>query len=227
VSDDTRGPGQPRGRQAEAARNDRRVLDAAREVFAAHGAAAPVSAVAQRAGVGVGSLYRRYGSKDDLLRHLCTLAMQQTIDAAETALAAADSWAGLAGYVRTCVGLGSGALGALAGTIESTPQMWETSRRSRRLLEELVTRAQRSGGLRPDVTALDIAWLIELFGRHGPAWPDAGEGSVRRRLLAIALDGLRAADAGRLPGPAPSQAQYERRWQASLPGAASRKPYGH
>ena len=201
-----------RGRQAEAARNDRLVLDAAREVFASCGADAPVSAVAERAGVGMGSLYRRYGSKAELLRHLCTLAMQQAIDAAETGLAAGDAWDGLAGYVRTCVGFGSGALGTLAGTVDSTPQMWETSRRGRRLLDQLVTRARREGGLRPDVTALDIAWLIELFGRAGPAWPEPGDTNVRDRLLAIALAGLRSPAAGALPGHPPSGRQYEERW---------------
>lgn len=205
-------PRRPRGRQAEAQRNDYRVLDAARKVFAAYGANAPVSAVAERAGVGMGTLYRRYGSKTDLLRRLCTLAMEQAIEAAEAGLAAEDAWSGLAGYVRACVGFGSGALATLAGTIETTPQMWETSRRSRQLLDELVTRARREGGLRADVTALDIAWLIELFTRRDPAWPQAGDTSIRDRLLAIALAGLRVADAEPLPGPPPSQRHYEQRW---------------
>ncbi|HEX5495879.1 MAG TPA: helix-turn-helix domain-containing protein [Mycobacteriales bacterium] len=203
-----------RGRQAEAERNDRRVLDAAREVFASQGAGAPVSAVAERAGVGVGSLYRRYGSKADLLRHLCMLAMEQTVDAARTALATEDAWVGLTDYVRTCVALGAGALAPLAGTIETTPPMWETSRRARRLLEDLVARAKRDGVLRPDVTALDVAWLVELFGQRGPV-RDAGEdGIIGRRLLSIALDGLRAGGSGSLPGPAPSARHYEGRWRA-------------
>lgn len=218
-----------RGRQAEAERNDRRVLDAAREVFAAQGADAPVSAVAERAGVGIGSLYRRYGSKADLLRHLCTLAMEQTIEAAQVALAAEDTWAGLAGYVRTCVTPGSGALAPLAGTIETTPRMWEISRRGRGMVAEVVARAQREGGLRPDVTALDIAWLIELFARGGPTHSraeddaqvpggDAEDSRVRQRLLAIALDGLRAGAAEPLPGPPPRAGHYEQRWQVRPDG---------
>jgi AcrR family transcriptional regulator len=201
-----------RGRYAEAERNDLLVLDAAREVFAARGADATVAAIAERAGVGMGSLYRRYGSKDELLRHLCILAMQQAIEAAAAALAEADAWTGLAGYVRTCVAQGSGALAPLAGTIETTPRMWEMSRRGRRLLEELVIRAERDGGLRADVTALDIAWLIELFGRSGPALPGAEDHAVRERLLAIALDGLRARHAGPLPGTPPAARHYEERW---------------
>ena len=70
-------PDSAHGRQAEARRNDRAVLDAARDVFSAQGADAPVSAVAERAGVGVGTLYRRYGSKTELLQRMCVLAMEQ------------------------------------------------------------------------------------------------------------------------------------------------------
>ncbi|HJZ28613.1 MAG TPA: helix-turn-helix domain-containing protein, partial [Streptosporangiaceae bacterium] len=56
-------PDSVHGRQAEARRNDLVVLEAARDVFSAQGADAPVSAVADRAGVGIGTLYRRFGSK--------------------------------------------------------------------------------------------------------------------------------------------------------------------
>jgi AcrR family transcriptional regulator len=201
-----------RGRQAEAARNDQRVLDAARAVVARYGADAPVSAIADRAGVGMGSLYRRYGSKDDLLRHLCTLAMESTIRAAETALVEPDAWTGLATYIAECVAQGTGTFGALAGSVRTTPEMWAISKRSRVLLERLVARARRAGGLRADVTALDIAWLIETLGKSGPAEPGSEDEVVRQRLTAIAIDGLRAPATGRLPGKPPSTSHYERRW---------------
>jgi AcrR family transcriptional regulator len=202
-----------RGRQAEAARNDLVVLAAAREVFAAMGAQAPVSAVAERAGVGIGSLYRRYGSKDDLLRHLCLLAMQQSIAAAQDALAAADPWQGLTDYIRASVALGTGALAPLAGAIETTAEMRVASRRGRELLGELVSRAQTCGMLRADVTALDVAHLIEMFGRAGPVAAGTEEHAIRQRLLAIALDGLRGGRAAApLPGPPPSEAHYVGRW---------------
>jgi AcrR family transcriptional regulator len=202
-----------RGRQAEAERNDRLVLTAARAVVARYGPDASVAAIAELAGVGIGSLYRRYGSKADLLRQLCTLAMQDTIRAAQTALAEADPWTGLAGYIEECVAQRTGTLGALAGWIETTPEMWAVSRRSRDLLDQLVRRARHAGALRPDVTALDIAWLIEALGRSGPAEPSAADEVVRRRLTAIAIDGLRPGPAGQLPGPVPSARHYERRWQ--------------
>lgn len=208
-----------RGRQAEAERNDLLVLEAARDVFATHGAAAPVSAVAARAGVGMGSLYRRYGSKTELLQMLCTLAMEEATSAAEAALAAPDPWRGLCDYVRTCVAFGSGALAPLAGTIETTQEMWEISRYSRKLLDELVARARREGGLRPDVTALDILWLIEQLGRRCGTPQSAEDDNIRQRLVAIALAGLRARGDDPLPGPPPSAQHYEGRWRYAGPGS--------
>lgn len=204
------------GRQAEARRNDLVVLEAARDVFAAQGADAPVSAVAERAGVGMGTLYRRYGSKTELLQRLCVLAMNQALTVADDALAASDPWDGLCGYIRACVELRSGALAALAGQIETTAEMRRTARRSMARLAEIVARAHAGGRLRADVTALDVSWLIEQFSRRPPDWlepfdPDE-ERNVRSRLLAIALDGLRAHPGHVLPGRPPSRSRYMNRW---------------
>jgi AcrR family transcriptional regulator len=190
------------------------VLEAARDVFTAQGATAPISAVAERAGVGMGTLYRRYGSKTELLQRLCVLAMEQALEAADAALAASDPWTGLSGYVRTCVDLRSGALASLAGQIETTAEMRGTARRSMARQEEIVARAHRDGSLRPDVTALDISWLIEQFSRRPPDPLDpAEERNVRSRLVAIALDGLRTGHPhDPLPGRPPSRARYVTRW---------------
>jgi AcrR family transcriptional regulator len=203
-----------RGRHAEGASNDQRLLDAARDVFASQGTAATVAAIAARAGLGIGSLYRRYGGKTELLQHLCLLAMQQAVTAADEALALPDADAALTGYIRACVALRTGALAPLAGTIEATPQMWELSRQGRRLHQAIVDRAHRDGRLRPDVTALDISWLIEQFGRAAPpAGASGGDHSVQQRLLAIAIDGLYATGASPLPGHPPTTQHYEQRWQ--------------
>jgi AcrR family transcriptional regulator len=205
-------PARRRGRQAEAARNDGLLLDAARMVFTAQGADAPVSAIAARAGVGIGSLYRRYPTKEALLQHLCVLAMEQTIAAASAALEAEDVWAGLTGYVRACVWNRTGALAPVAGRIAVTPEMLRASRRGMRLAGALVERAHAAGVLRPDVTALDIALLIEQFSRRSAAMPAAEEDNARERLLAIALAGLRPTDSEPLPGRPPSRAAYVGRW---------------
>lgn len=201
------------GRQAEARRNDLAVLDAARDVFTTQGAGAPITAVAARAGVGMGTLYRRYGSKTELLQHLCMLAMGQALEAADQALAADNPWAGLTGYIRACIELRSGALASLAGQIETTTEMRSTARRSLARMDEIVARAHHDRSLRPDVTAMDVTWLIEQFSRRAPdPVSPAEERNVRARLVAIALDGLHAPAGEALPGRPPSRTRYENRW---------------
>src|SRR5947207_1060150 len=74
------------GRRAQAARNDERILAAAREVFVVN-PESPIAAVAHRAGVGISALYRRYESKEDLLRRLCADGLALYIAAVEQALA--------------------------------------------------------------------------------------------------------------------------------------------
>jgi AcrR family transcriptional regulator len=149
----------------------------------------------------VGTLYRRYGSKTELLQRLCVLAMEQALAAAEDALAAADPWDGLCGYITACVELRSGALASLAGQIETTAGMRGTAGRSMARLGEIVARAQAAGVLRADVTALDISWLIEQFSRRrpvgsrrprsatcGPGWSPSrwtGSGAILAWLLAV------------------------------------------
>ncbi|MGW0803579.1 TetR/AcrR family transcriptional regulator [Nonomuraea sp. NPDC002799] len=201
-----------RGRQAEAARNDLRLLRAAHEVFTTQGFDAPVSAIAKAAGLGMGSLYRRYRTKEELLQRLCLIAMERGAEAAEAGLAEEDPWAGLALYIRTCVGYRSGALAPVAGTIEATEEMWRTSRRATELAARIVSRAHEAGVLRSDVTELDISLLMEQFSRPAPGPPSEHHEHVKERLLAIALDGLRAPGATELPDPAPSLEWYEGRW---------------
>src|SRR5262249_59854046 len=156
------------GRRGEARRNYLAWLDAARDASTSSGAGAPISAVAERAGVGMGTLYRRYGSKAELLQCLCVLAMEQALGAADEALRVGDPWTGLAGYIRACVEMRSGALASLAGQIDTTAEMRATARRGMACLAAIVARAHRDGSLRADITAMDITWLIEQFSRRAP-----------------------------------------------------------
>lgn len=211
-------PQSTHGRQAEARRNDRTVLEAARDVFSAQGADAPISAVAERAGVGMGTLYRRYGSKAELLQRLCVLAMRQGLEAADEALSTADPWTGLTGYIAACIEMRSGALASLAGQVEVTAEMQATAERGIVAMTEIVARAQRAGYLREDVSPLDISYLIETFSRRprGAGGADEGEErNVRSRLLAVVLDGLRPGAATPLPGRPPSRDRYVARWARS------------
>lgn len=202
-----------RGRQAEAARNDLKLLRAAHEVFTTQGFDAPVSAIAKQAGLGMGSLYRRYRTKEELLQRLCMIAMERVVDAATAGLAEDDPWQGFAGYVRACVGFGSGALAPVAGTIAVTDEMARTARQATELAGRLVARAQEAGVLRPDVTELDVSLLIEQFSRPAPGPRDERHDEIKQRLLAVALDGLRAPGVTPLPGGPPSLEWYEGRWE--------------
>jgi AcrR family transcriptional regulator len=202
----------PRGREAEARTNDRAVVDAARLVFAVHGADAPVSAVAAAAGVGIGSLYRRYPTKEALLGHLCLESMRQVEAAAEQALDESDAWEGLAGFIRDCVSFRAGAFGAtIAGSVEPTDEMRLVARRGHQLMTQLLVRAQDDGSARQDVTAVDVQLLIELFSRRSP------DDSSYERLLAVALDGLSATGpTTELPVAPLSWRSYLSRWRPSV-----------
>ncbi|WP_199431970.1 TetR/AcrR family transcriptional regulator [Qaidamihabitans albus] len=208
-------------RQAEAERNDRALLDAARAVLAVDGAHASVAAIAARAGVGIGSLYRRYRTKEELFQRLCEIALDEYLQAAEEGLAQLDPWAGLAHYVTTAIELGAGSLAPIAGTIEVTEGMAEKNRRSDEAVEALVERAHAAGVLRRDVTAVDIALLIEQLAKSPLLEQLARQGrtdlteaarNARERINAIALDGLRATAGRPLPGHPPGYELFSQRW---------------
>ncbi|HTZ43931.1 MAG TPA: TetR/AcrR family transcriptional regulator [Jatrophihabitans sp.] len=207
-----------RGRQAEAAVNDGRVLDAAREVFATLGWDAPVAMVAERAGVGMGSLYRRYGSKEDLLRHLCLLSLAQLGQEADTALAdpAGDGWEAFVGFVHRCVAYRAGAFAGIAGKLPASEELTRSAEQAHRKVQLLITRSQRAGALRPDLTAVDVHQLLELFGRRERAVPTGRSDSLaaarQDRLLAIVLGGLRPAAAERSLPRGSSWRSYRARW---------------
>ncbi len=208
-------------RHAESERNDRALLQAAREVIAADGVHASVAAIAARAGVGIGSLYRRYRTKEELFQRLSVLALDNWNRAARQGLAADDPWDGLTRFITTCIESGQGSLGAIAGTVTVTTEMQVKHDESDRLLAALVTRAHTAGVLRKDVTPVDISLLIEQLGtspvleqvrRAGRSDLIDAAGSARTRLITIALDGLRTVHTRPLPGQPPSDRLFTERW---------------
>src|SRR5882724_4942966 len=91
------------GRRAQAMRNDRLILDAARTVFL-RDPGAPIAAVAQQAGVGISALYRRYAGKDELLRSLCADGLRRFIEVGEACLRDIDDpWLAFAGFLTGLV----------------------------------------------------------------------------------------------------------------------------
>ncbi|MFF8957373.1 TetR/AcrR family transcriptional regulator [Streptomyces sp. NPDC014894] len=208
-------------RHAEAERNDRALLDAAKQVLALDGAHASVAAIAAHAGVGIASLYRRYRTKDELFQHLCALSLDQWIEAAEHGLTYDDAWGGLVHYVTVCIEFSGGSLGPLAGTIAVTDEMEAKFSRSEELMRALVARAHAAGALRADAVATDISLLIEQLGKSSLVEQLGRQGrddlieaarDARTRTIAIALDGLRAGHPNALPGTAPDPGLLSERW---------------
>jgi AcrR family transcriptional regulator len=214
------------GRQAEAARNDRLILDAAREVFIAD-PTAPVSEVAKRAGVGIAALYRRYPSKEDMLRTLCGDGLRRYIAEAEAALAdERDPWTAFAGFMDRVVAADTHSLTQrLAGTFTPSEELYREAARAQDLNVALFERVRAAGAIRPDVVVDDLAWVLEMVAaiRLRDARRTA---ELRQRYLALLLDGLRGPEAQRagpgaphpppdpapLPGPPPGGAEMCERW---------------
>ena len=201
------------GRRAEAARNDTRILDAAREVFLAD-PEAPIAAVATRARVGISALYRRYPSKQDLLRALAADGLSRYVADLEAALDSdAEPWAAYTECLGRIVEGRSQALAQrLAGTFAPTPELTALAQRAGQLADTLFRRVRRSGELRDDVSAADIVLLLETVMLVELPGPDDGA-ALRRRYLALLLQALHNPVEARLPGPPARQADLVARWR--------------
>ena len=201
------------GRRGEAARNDGRILDAAREVFLID-PDAPVAAVANRAGVGMSALYRRYDNKGDLLRELARDALTRYIGDLQAALTDdRDPWTAYREYLIRVVDGGSQALAQrLAGTFTPTPDLGELAKQAQALAEQVHRRAQRQKVLRSDVTSADIVLITEMVMTVGA--PGTGDGAgLRRRYVNLILQALRAPGGGPIPGPAARPSDLAVRWR--------------
>ena len=200
------------GRRGEAARNNQRILEAARAVFTAD-PGAPIAAVAERAGVGIGALYRRYRSKDELLQRLSMDGLERYLAVAEAALADdGDSWAAFAGFMHRCLDAGSGSLTLrFAGEFTATEELYRAGRKGHELTQRLIDRTQATGALRADVEVGDLSLIFEqLQAVHVGA--AARTSQLRHRYLALILQALRAPAAAPLPGPAPRWDEITRRY---------------
>jgi AcrR family transcriptional regulator len=200
------------GRRAEAARNNRTILDAARAVFT-DDPGAPIAAVAARAGVGIGALYRRYASKDVLLQHLALDGLNRYIAAVEAALIdEGELWAAFARFMRVALDAGTGSLTLrFAGNFTSTEELQQASIRGYTATQHLLDRAQAAGIIRADLTVTDLALLFEQFqairvGDHERTM------QLRHRALTLSLDALRCPDPSPLPGPAPRWEELQQRY---------------
>jgi AcrR family transcriptional regulator len=201
------------GRKAQAARNDQLIVDAAREVFVAD-PTAPIAAVAERAGVGISALYRRYPSKEDLLRKLCADGLELYTSIVEKAVNDdGDPWAAFETFMREIVDADTHSItNALAGTFTPSVELNAMAANAGRLNEELMARTLRAGVVRAD---LDVGDLGALFEQLAVVQVDGKERTreLRQRYLTIILDGLRVPAAMTpLPSHAPTVAERAARW---------------
>ena len=192
--------------RADAERNRRRILDAARETFADHGLGVGVDTIARAAGCGVGTLYRRFPTKEDLLLaivedRVCALTEELAAvgareqDPWDAFAAATEAFAAGIARDRAFFQLFQQAGAPIPGD--------DARRRTLEALTPFLRRGQEAGVVRADVVVADVPALCGVAARI-PQWRLEREPELWRRYLAIVLDGLRPEGAQPLPQPPPA-----------------------
>jgi AcrR family transcriptional regulator len=167
-----------------------RLLRAAGEVFAREGLHAPMPAVAAAAGAGVGSVYRQFPSKRDLLAALVVERLQETERGANAALAGEeDRWSALTGLLWMLAErqAADDVLGEAMATVSEHPAVTEAMEATVMSLERLLAAARAEGKLRADATTLDLRLLFAATRAAGQL-----EAGAWRRMLELGIDALRA-----------------------------------
>jgi AcrR family transcriptional regulator len=191
-----------RALRADARRNRDAIIAAAKKLFADEGLDAQMPDVAKAAKVGVGTVYRHFPNKEDLITALAGERFERLAEKAREGIEADDPWGGLCEFLRFSAQIQADDRG-LCEVMGSRPEVMAEAAFAvglDELCDELVKRAQRSGELRKDLDWQDIPMIACSLGRitpaeHGPAvgrWP---------RLVEIVIDGLRAPGSSKLPKP--------------------------
>jgi AcrR family transcriptional regulator len=202
----------------DAALNRERLLVAGRELFARHGLGITLNDVAHHAGVGVGTAYRRFANKDELIDAILGRQNEEIEQVLHAALAEPDPWKGLVLYLERSLGLQAkdrGMAQIFAGR-HGRPAKYDESRdRLAPLVSRVAERAREAGALRTDVTGTDLIFLqiafnaVATVAQDGPRLDGRDDAEqLYRRYLWIALDGLRTeGHTSELPVPALTTAQ--------------------
>ncbi len=178
--------------RADAERNREAVLIAARVRFAEEGGAARIEDIARDAGVGVGTVCRRFPGKEQLIEALIEERFAGLEAAAREALDNDDPWAGFESFMRYSAAV-MAADRSLSELMDSRPDLMGSAAQEVGMLsvmDPLVRRAQDAGELRPDFDAIEIPALICGLGRATRA-PHGGKSMSWERYLEIILAGLR------------------------------------
>ncbi|TYB70333.1 TetR/AcrR family transcriptional regulator [Nonomuraea sp. PA05] len=183
--------------RADARRNLHKIVEAAAEVVAERGVNAPMEAIAKRAGVGIGTLYRRFPDRDALIAAVGDHYIHTMAEALDTAAAgSADAWNAIREFVSWVAEPGRAALStALAVLPEEAIVEREEFARVRAgwvgQFDALVRKAQAEGSMRPDVGVEDLVHLLNVFTCHPDQLPAPVAADPGRYLL-LMLDGMKS-----------------------------------
>ncbi|MFI7606334.1 TetR/AcrR family transcriptional regulator [Micromonospora sp. NPDC049366] len=182
--------------RADARRNRRQLIVATRNAIAARGLEVSALDIAKAAGVGVGTLYRRFGTKEALFDHVVLGLYDELLETARVCLERADPWDGLSEFIMDLAGAhrDSRGLAEVTAACERppTPELAQRTTALQEAVARLTERAHAAGVLREDVTWQDVL----LFSRapldsDHCLGVDAGPDGWRR-LVTVLLDGMRA-----------------------------------
>lgn len=181
--------------RADARQNLDRVIEAATAAFAEHGPDVSVDEIARRAGVGHGTVFRRFPTKDALIAAVIATRLGELADSAERLLDEPDAGAAFERFVWQVAEFHAGDRALFEGAQRCGEMAGVAAAKQRLvgLVEQLIARAQAQGALRPDVVPDDVTGLVgaAMVGSIQSTTPDAW-----RRYIQIVLDGLRAPAAG-------------------------------
>ncbi|WP_165969502.1 TetR/AcrR family transcriptional regulator [Nonomuraea terrae] len=185
----------------DAERNRRRIIEATREVIAELGVHAPVDEIAKRAGVGVGTLYRRFPDRTELIETVFLERAQRYLDTAREALRHEDAWEGFRTYLeRLCAMQAEDRVvtDVLTLNLPDSPRLVELRYRIHSTQNRLIRAAKQQGALRADFTPEDVVLLLVAHAAIVQSLGDEAPESSPR-FLALALDALRPDGAAPLP----------------------------
>jgi AcrR family transcriptional regulator len=188
----------------DAERNRQRILRAASEVFTTRGLHATLDDVARQAGVGVGTVYRRFPDKEALVDALFEDKLQALVTEAERALEAQDSWTGLVTLLERAGAMLTRDRGLLEILMYATYGQDRVSRARARMqpvVTRVVERAQRDGKLRADIRPTDVP-VIEFMLTTAAEYAGQAQPEIWRRYLTLIVDGLRPTRTETTPLPA-------------------------
>jgi len=186
-----------------------KLIAAAQREFASHGVDASLEKIAREAGVAIGTLYRHFPTRLDLLMAAFKPRLQEFLDGAAKALEMDDPWEGFVCYLENLFGVQAGDRGFNDFLSRRFPGSADTERihdQMCRQIEDVLTRAQEAGEARPDITQADIVNLIWSNGRMIDATSTTAPNAWRRHLY-LMLDAYRAKRAHPIPEPPMTEKQ--------------------